>query len=242
LIAGIPQSWLKFEFMDTSGIFKARYICSPDDRNYNYRRDLARKYGNRGIPNEKEVMWWSSINDCPPDVVEFVEFINSNFKNIWKPFQIIDGPDGNGEIALAELHTGIKLMKCKKFDGENKDDRIKSVFRFLDPSGEGLVSKSEWKVLDQLFREVRLSVKEFVEFCERTFGSDLDDAWEALDGDGSGEIDEAEWQEMLTGLGFFGMASPIFAYLDKDDEGTVSRDEFEVLRDYQDPEWSLLSD
>eukprot|EP00930_Biecheleria_cincta_P027581 TRINITY_DN19349_c0_g1_i1.p1 TRINITY_DN19349_c0_g1~~TRINITY_DN19349_c0_g1_i1.p1 ORF type:complete len:1554 (+),score=242.83 TRINITY_DN19349_c0_g1_i1:88-4749(+) len=242
LIAGIPQSWLKFECIETSGVFKAKYICSPDDRNYTFRRELAKKYGNRTIPNEKNVMWWSSINCCPPDVVEFVEFLNSNFKNIWEPFQIIDGPDGNGEIALSELEIGIKVMKCKKFDGDNIFERIKTVFRFLDPSGEGLISKNEWKVLDQLFQEVRLSVKEFVEFCERTFGPDLDDAWRALDNDSSGEIDEGEWQDALTELGFFGMASPIFAYLDKDDEGTVSRDEFEVLRDYQDPKWSLFSD
>lgn len=242
LFGGVPQSWSNFELMETSGIFKARYVCSPDDRNYALRKELAKKYTNREVPDGKHVMWWSSIKDCPPDVVEFVEYINSNFKTIWEPFRIIDGADGNGEVALSEMETGIKVMNCKKFDGENRYERIKAVFRYLDPDGGGIVSKNEWKVLDQLVREVRLSVKEFVEFCERTFGSDLDDAWAALDSDGSGNIDFAEWQDMLTALGFFGMASPIFAYLDKDDEGTVCKEEFAVLSDYQKSEWSLFSD
>jgi len=71
-----------------------------------------------------------------------------------------------------------------------------------------------------------------VEFCIRTFGG-LEEAWEKLDDDGSGEIDEEEWSEALQRAGFFGLSGPIFSFLDKDDEGTVSLDEFELLEEFQ---------
>jgi len=192
-----------------------------------------KKYGYWNEPPESEVMWWSSIQEAPLDVVEFVEFIYTKYRDIWKPFKIIDGPDGQGQINLRAFEEGIDNMKCKKFNGKNKQERIMTVFRYLDPSGEGQVSEGEWGVLEQLFNEIQLSIKEFVAFCERTFGPNLKDAWDALDDDGSGEIDENEWNSACQQLGFFGLTSPIFNFLDADDEGTVSLDEFELLNSFQ---------
>jgi len=58
-------------------------------------------------------------------------------------------------------------------------------------------------------------------------------AWSTLDKDGSGEIDLNEWIEVCEEIGFFGETVPIFRYLDSDDEGTISRDEFEFLTSFQ---------
>merc|ERR1712096_155885 len=99
-------------------------------------------------------------------------------------------------------------MECKKFDGPNKEKRIHALFRYLDPSGEGQVSESEWTVLDLLKSEINLSIKEFVQFLERTFGGDLEHAWEYLDGDGGGEIDDAEWVQGIQDIGYFGPTIP----------------------------------
>jgi len=240
LVLGIPATWAKLELMPTSGVFKTSYACSADERKLDLRNQNLEKYGYcRGV-QEQSVVWWSSITACPEDVVKLVEFINSNFADIWKPFEIIDGEGGNGELTLSKMTDGLKSLNCNKFRGPDENGRIKEVFRYLDPSGEGIVSKQEWMVLEQLFREVKLSVKEFVEFCERTFGPNLDDTWKALDVDGSGDIDFQEWSECLKKQGFFGMPRPIFAYIDKDDGGTVSKDEFEILADYQKPGWSLF--
>merc|ERR1712100_701346 len=151
----------------------------------------------------------------PMDVVEFVEFCYSGQEKLIDVlaansktskeklkklhpldmvFRIIDGEDGNGEISLREFEEGIEEMSCKKFDPKDKTDppkstRISSVFRYLDPSGEGTVSKDEWGVLKQLWNEINLSIKEFVDFCERTFEGDLSAAWKLLDADESGAID-----------------------------------------------------
>lgn len=232
---GIPRSWDSFDKMPTTGTFRMSYICSPEDRKYKTRRALARRYGFYEAPeDESDVLWWSSITHCPEDVIEFVEFLNSHFKNIWIPFHKIDGDGGNGNVSWTEFKEGLKIIGCDKFLGQDSEQRARIVFRYLDPSGEGQVSKDEWAVLEQILQSIQLCIKEFVEFCVRTFGSNLNDAWHRLDADGSGEIDRAEWLEACESLGFFGLANPIFSFLDKDDEGTVSQDEFALLKKYQD--------
>eukprot|EP00931_Biecheleriopsis_adriatica_P100531 TRINITY_DN7581_c0_g1_i2.p1 TRINITY_DN7581_c0_g1~~TRINITY_DN7581_c0_g1_i2.p1 ORF type:complete len:1698 (-),score=359.25 TRINITY_DN7581_c0_g1_i2:105-5198(-) len=234
---GVPRGWDFFEKMPQKGTFRCSYVCSPEDRCYRIRSALMKQYGNAQAPEESKVMWWSSINKCPEDVIEFVEFINSHYKNIWKPFRIIDGEGGNGVITLSEFKEGVDDLNCHKFDGPDKVERMTTVFRYLDPSGEGQVSPVEWQVLDQIYLEIQLSIKEFVEFCVRTFGSDLADAWKALDEDGSGEIDADEWVETLQSQGFFGLAEPIFSYLDKDDTGSVVWNEWIQLEAYK--TWTL---
>jgi len=226
---GIPRSWDLLDRIPKTGVFRASYNSAPEDRNYAERGRLMQRYGFWAPPPQEEVEWWSSTNSAPIDVVEFVEWIYTKYRNIWKVFKIIDGVDGNGQITLREFEEGIDEMKCKKFDGKDKLERIRNVFRYLDPSGEGQVSKGEWGVLEQLFREIQLSIKEFVDFCERTFGDNLDDAWAALDADQSGSIDEKEWEITCQALGFFGSLPPIFNFLDLDDEGTISLEEFHNL-------------
>merc|ERR1712014_246009 len=100
------------------------------------------------------------------------------------------------------------------------------VFRYLDPSGEGQVSESEWAVLTLLQNEIHLSVWEFVKFLQRSFGNDIREWWDQLDEDGGGEIDFDEWMHVCHSLGYFGATRPIFKFVDKDDEGTISLDEF----------------
>lgn len=232
-VSGIPRTWDFFDRIPKEGVFRAKYNSAPEDRDFGERCRLLQKYGFWAPPADADVMWWSSISECPLDVVEFVEFLFTKYKGIWKAFKIIDGPDGNGQITLREFEEGIEEMKCTKFNGKNKSERITNVFRYLDPSGEGQVSEGEWGVLDQLLSEIKLSIKEFVDFCERTFGEDLMYAWHALDADKSGEIDEDEWKQACQECGFFGLTEPIFNFLDLDDEGTVSPEEFALLEVFQ---------
>jgi len=226
---GIPRRWDSLADIPKNGVFRAKYNSAPEDRNFAFRCSLMQRYGFWTPPEEKEVMWWASLVEAPIDVVEFVDFLYAKYRSIWKAFKIIDGEGGNGQIALSEFVDGIDEMQCKKFNGKDKQERIKVVFRYLDPSGEGLVSEGEFGVLELLFNEIQLAIKEFCDFCERTFGDDLMIAWETIDADRSGSIDAKEWVAACQGLGFFGSATPIFNFLDADDEGTISLDEFKKL-------------
>lgn len=188
--------------------------------------------------SDADVNWWSSISSVHEDVMEFLVFLVLKFPNVYDAFRLIDGPGGNGVISWDEFGKGLKKMKFKKFGKDKSEkgkkrikERMKKVWDFLDPSGDGEVSKLEWSVMEQLFKEVHMSIGEFVWFLDRTF-DDLDDAWEFLDEDGSGSLDLEEWLSASKSIGYFGPAKPIFSYLDNDGEGSVSLDEFEVLKEY----------
>jgi len=179
------------------------------------------------------VLWWAALNEAPPDVLEFLEFCVSRFTDIHEIFRLMDGPGGNGVLTVGEFEEGIKRLRCKKFKGPDQSQRLDAIFRYLDPSGEGTVSRSEWEVLNQLWREIRLSIAEFVRFLERSYGGSLADAWQALDDDGSGSISEDEWRAGCTRIGYFGPVLPIFRFLDKDDHGSVELEEFQALEAYR---------
>jgi len=227
---GIPRSWDSVEKMPRNGVFTCTYLVAPEQVVFKARRDnLERLGGWATTVNEDEVMWWGGLDESPPDVLEFLNFLCAHYDDIWQAFTLIDGEDGNGVLTLQEFNEGYHEMGCKKYDGPNEFDRIKAVFRFLDPSGEGEVSKDEWGILDRTFQEIKLCIYEFCQFLNRTFGPDLAESWQFLDADGSGEIDIDEWMDAVTNIGYFGPSHPIFKFLDKDDEGTVSYDEFLLL-------------
>lgn len=199
-------------------------------------------------------MWWAAINVTPEDVLEYLSFIGARFDSwtndvkcydgVGRAFDFIDGVDGNGVVSLREFEEAYREMECTKFKekdeqkrehpaGADEKKRIEGVFRYLDPSGEGTVSKKEWSMLDMLQKEINLSITEFVQFCERTFGDDLETTWKYFDVDNDGSINGKEWLDGCEKIGYFGPVVPIFGYIDADDEGTVSVEEFKTLSEFQ---------
>lgn len=232
LVHGVPASWTYADKTPTSGTFKCTYNCAPEDRKILERSKGLAEYGCwKGPDKESQVIWWASIIGCPDDVVEFLDFLIMRYTDVFDAFRDIDGPGGNKQIVKEEFLEGIKKLKFSKFKGKNKDERIINVFRWLDPSGEGQISITEWGVLDALFREIKYSIGEFVFFLDRTFDN-LDDAWNFLDDDHSGALSFKEWTEAACQIGYFGPTRPIFSFLDKDDEGTISFTEFQLLREF----------
>jgi len=233
---GIPRSWENAA--PDQGIFRCRYVCSADDRNVKWRKELAQKYSYfpRDV-TDSDVNWLTGLNEPPQDVLDLLEFFLSRVKSMDEAFNIIDGGEpgctSNSELTLREFERGLSSMECQKFAGPDEQARIAAVFRYLDPGGEGTVSLKEWSVLDQLWQEFDLTVKEFVQFLTFAFGENLEDSWKALDEDGSGELTEEEFNEAVQLAGYFGPARVVFALLDGSDDGNISWQEFNVLDKYK---------
>mmetsp|Transcript_16862 Transcript_16862/g.31366 ORF Transcript_16862/g.31366 Transcript_16862/m.31366 type:complete len:1427 (-) Transcript_16862:243-4523(-) len=244
LTMGVPKAWETVERIPRSGTFICDYGCAPEDRCFALRKQNMLRYGAWDTAaQEQDVMWWAALTEAPLDVLEYLEFLVARYDGMRAAFKAIDGEDGNGVLTLREFEASVYEMKCKKFEGPDEKKRIESVFRYLDPSGEGEVSAGEFMVLEFMWREMHLSISEFVSFLERNFASEgdkeeggkdfLEESWNYLDDDGSGEITEEEWTEAIQAkLHYFGPCKVIFSFIDKDDEGTVSLDEFMELRQF----------
>eukprot|EP00929_Paragymnodinium_shiwhaense_P069424 TRINITY_DN35004_c0_g3_i2.p1 TRINITY_DN35004_c0_g3~~TRINITY_DN35004_c0_g3_i2.p1 ORF type:complete len:1423 (+),score=278.40 TRINITY_DN35004_c0_g3_i2:145-4413(+) len=229
LILGVPRSWADLEKLPAAGVFTVTYVCAPDHRNYQMRKAALRSLTLFDCAHdEDEVMWWSSCADAPKDVNEFMEFVVMTFPSLETAFAAFDGVNGNGKISMSEFKDGLRRLRFDKFKGGGHvEQRIESVFRFLDPSSEGTISKKEWTALNELWKEMSLSLLEFVQFLERTVSQSpdvLDTAWYILDEDGNGEISQAEWTEVVERrLGYFGPSQTIFGFLDSDvNSGSIS--------------------
>eukprot|EP00929_Paragymnodinium_shiwhaense_P037151 TRINITY_DN19843_c0_g1_i1.p1 TRINITY_DN19843_c0_g1~~TRINITY_DN19843_c0_g1_i1.p1 ORF type:complete len:1434 (-),score=390.27 TRINITY_DN19843_c0_g1_i1:267-4568(-) len=241
LTQGIPRTWLMgVEKMPTAGVLAGDYNASPDERHLPTRRQCLEKFGLWKLPNisDRDVMWWSAVNEAPYDVMLFMEWLVSRFPDVHAPFWKIDGMyGGGGQFSLVQFMEGFEMMKCRVFKGADEADRIRGVFRYLDPSGEGLVSKGEWDVLDQLWKEMSLCLVEFVSYLQRLFDfreDFLEEAWIEMDENDTGEISEIEWQNVvIQKLHYFGPSRTIFKFLDADGEGSVSYNEFILLERFR---------
>merc|ERR1712118_537560 len=135
--------------MPPGGSFSVTYHCAPDVKKFTARMQMMETYGGWKLQAEEDkVMWWSSLDEAPADVLSFMRFLLMRF---WKPppeqgckfdksldnsFRKIDGPDGNGVISLREFEEAFvaanDAIGCKIFQGKDEIGRIQRVFRWLD--------------------------------------------------------------------------------------------------------------
>jgi len=211
-VLGVPRSWEKFEAVPSSGFFTFKYNCSADERKMQVRKDLAQKYGGWNFEDDvtKNVIWWTRLDTAPEPVLFFLYYCMKEFRDVDYAFKEIDGPGGNGQITLVEMKDAVSKWRWGKF--LQKPDLVTKVFRYLDPDGGGEISHPEWDTMSQLFKELMLSMLEFLQFVDRIFG-DFHVAWSEMDSDGSDSIDATEWSEAVTSMGYFGPSGTIFQYL-----------------------------
>jgi len=243
-VSGVPRSWEDADKIEPHGIFRGTYVCAPEDRCFELRCKLAATNGHFVAEfEEKDVRWWTGLTEPPADVMEFLEFLISHVGSTKEAFDLVDsanGTAGNGFITLRELENGIVKMGCKKFRGKHEKERISNVFRYLDMGMEGTISLKEWQLLDQLWQEFDLSIREFVHFLTLAYGEELNEggnsdnsAWAKMDTDSSGGLSQEEWRQAVENIGYFGPSRVVFALLDKDDDGVISFSEYEVLERYR---------
>jgi hypothetical protein len=213
---GISQSWAQIDELPAAGTFSFTYNCSADDRKMAARRDLARKYGGWNLEDDviKHVVWWSNLETAPEAVLYFLYYCLKEFREVDAAFTVIDGgPGGNESVSLIEMKAAVAKWGWGRF--KKNPDSVVQVFRFLDPDGGGEISRAEWSIMNQLFKELLLSIMEFMQFLDRFFGN-FEAAWAELDSNGDNNIDEDEWGDAVQSIGFFGPSEVIFQYLTND--------------------------
>lgn len=235
---GVPASWEALAKVPQEGVFSVSYECAPEDRAFPARRQLFETYGCWPAELEEDgVSWWSSSIDAPAPVREFLEFVISKYETVDEAWTAMESENETGKIPVKLFEEGFRKLKCRKFEGPSESTMIADIFRYLDPSGGGDISKREWAGLDRLLKDIKLSILEFVQFCDRSWPSKDQDrmtaAFRKLDADGKGTITKKEWVEVLHGAGFFGPAVPIFCFIDKDDRGAVGAAAFDALAKYR---------
>jgi len=234
LLLGPPKAWEVLDKIPKAGKLQCRYDCAAEDRKFPLRKQFLETYGYWRISaNEEDVMWWSDLSDAPAEVVDLLEFCIAHYETVWDVFDAII-EEGGTHINMKEFEEAVKVkLGCTKFDGANQRNRIATIFRYLDPHGEGALTRSEWGVLVQLWDEVQLSIHEFTRFLLRKFGS-LDKAWEDMK-DARGTIKKEDWVSTCEGMGFFGPLRFPFGFLDQSDSGEVTYDHFLRLQAFPAP-------
>jgi hypothetical protein len=247
---GVPRGWLQYESIPSFGKFSCRYLCAPENRRYETRRQNAEKFGNYKVDaKESEVMWWTGLMEVPVEVISAMAIIMAKYGSPEQAFSDIDGLKGNGLISMGELTKWLakddfvsrrlarsSFVSQEKSDMTNRisDDREPGVvlFRYLDRSGEGTISKQEWSLLNQVWREFDCCARELVAFLVLAFGSNFNDYWQILDTSGDNQVDMQEWLNAVEDIGYFGPAHVVFDMLDHSGDGIISNEEFESLRKY----------
>jgi hypothetical protein len=232
---GVPSGWKERSNVPKEGRFCGHYVCAPEYRKFEWRTKLAETFGFfTVVVEEDQVKWCTGLNEPPSDIIKFLEFLLVQFPSADAAFHALAARGGK-EMTRRDFEEGLMAKGCLKFEGPDKKHRQDTIFRYLDPGGEGSVSQDEFTVIDQLWHEVDLTIREFVRFLCLTFGDDLELAWKWLVSFGSadGELTSEEWGRAVKQAGYFGPSRVVFGLLDESEDGNISREEFQALEKYK---------
>lgn len=218
---GVPVGWQNPQAIPQGGPLTWQYMCSPEDRNMEMRRDFLSRYGGWNVDLSKHnIMWCSFLQGVPEAVSSFLVNVMRHFKNdLKKAFKLIDGPDGNGKLSLMEFKTAVASLGWTEFGDPEKAVQI---FRYLDPDGGGSISYEEWQVMSGLLKELQLTILELLQHVDYTFGG-IEVAHALLDRDSNQAVDFHEWRKGIISMGYYGPSEVIYRYLclDKNDHLTA---------------------
>eukprot|EP00435_Cladocopium_sp_Y103_P038007 s1292_g10.t1 len=104
-----PVSWCSVENVPTTGRIKVTYRGGKDTLSWSTRKKLYEQYGHwqlqtaANAKQHQDVNWWSSLNEAPVEVTQFLQLLLRRFKDFDQAFTFIDGVNGNGVINKKEL-------------------------------------------------------------------------------------------------------------------------------------------
>jgi len=228
LVTGVPRAWAKFSDCPRAGTFQAKYFVAPEKRNMKTRTDFLAAFGRWrvGQLKQEDVAWWSSLSDVSLDIIRFLEAMREKYRgNLKEAFRDIDGGGGNGLITVQEFEEYCERLDDSRFQGKNRRERFRAIFRYLDATLEGSISGEEWMQLDTVRCELDRQTSELYDFFDWRFG-DMAKAWATLEQSGDGEMSEEEWSLGLKKLGYFGASTELYSVLDTTNDGTINYDEF----------------
>jgi hypothetical protein len=241
---GLPTNWADKNKVPRMGRFSGTYMCAPEYRKFEVRKKLGDTYGYFNVSaKDADVTWCTGLNEPPPDVIKLLEFLLSQFKDPSAAYIALgggDGPDGQGCVTHGEFESALVDLKCNKFKGPDERKRLNDVFWYMDPGREGSISREEFYLMDQLWKEVDLTLRELTQHLCLTFAGDLSLAWKWLTHHGfpdeKEELTKDDFARGTKQAGYFGSpgsSQAVFGVLDWSEDGLISEDEFQVLEAYK---------
>ncbi|CAJ1340418.1 unnamed protein product, partial [Effrenium voratum] len=252
-VAGIPKSWDDMDNIPTQGLVQCTYNCAVDRQNLKARRRLASNVGGWIYLPDTPFDFWSCLEDVPPDVLKVVMFMIRTWKSTDAAFSALNvQPDnmlnhkefveGLTKVGccktrrprqkgnLLTMSAGARGMLSPKEDEEDSAqvEAISSVFRYLDTSHDGDISRKEFETLERVWRELQQSMYELKRDLDVFYGS-LQKAFEAIDVDESGAISFQEFRKCVEATHFDGPINEIFMFLDLNSDNEIDGEEFFVL-------------
>lgn len=230
-----PVSWCSVENVPTTGRIKVTYRGGKDTLSWSTRKKLCEQYGHWQLQcNHTDVNWWSSLNEAPVEVTQFLQLLLRRFKDFDQAFTFIDGVNGNGVINKKELTERVQRMGYKEFQGLQAVPLTQKVFRYLDPDSSGSISRKEWSTMMDLQKEVLQQLEDFALFLHREFPfarGRLQKIWPLIDRENLEQVPLNRFKAALKDeLGFFASAGVLAEFLDTDKKGYVCCEDLQQLR------------
>ncbi|CAK9004364.1 unnamed protein product [Durusdinium trenchii] len=227
LVTGVPRAWARYSDCPKAGNFRAKYCVSPEKRNLKTRVDYLTTIGRWKIPalESEDVDWWSVLSDVNLDMIRFIEVLDERYLgDLSQAYADIDGDGtGKGGISLNEFEDYGERLEDARFR-KNCRERFRAIFRNLDATQTGNISREEWTFLDSVKRELDRQMQELCSFILWNFGG-LEKAFRKWDVDHDGVLSQDEWTQGLQEAGFFGAGDELFSILDVANGGTITREE-----------------
>lgn len=119
-------------------------------------------------------------------------------------------------------------------------DALTQVYRFLDTTNDGGISKKEFDILESIWRELWQSTWELKMLLQESFGT-LQEAFNAIAKEDDEYMLLPELQKLAAIPHFDGPVKQIFMYLDADHDEKLSHEEWMHLEklgpDIKQPKW-----